>query len=48
MDVLIGWVLKGLQSLQLTLWLLRGVCCTDRVSLPQSVRQWQGQLKHLQ
>ena len=43
-----GWVLKGLQFLNLTLWLLIDVCCADRCSLPQSVRQWQGWLKHLQ
>ena len=31
----------------LSLWLLRDVCCTDRGSLPQSVRQCWGQLNHL-
>ena len=30
MDVSIDWVLKGLQSLHLTLWLLRDVCCADK------------------
>ena len=44
MDVLVGHVLKGLPYLHLTLCLLRDVCCTGRGSLPQSVRQWQGQL----
>ena len=39
--VLVGHVLSGLH---LTLWLLRDVYCTDRGSLPQSVRQWQVQL----
>ena len=46
MDVSVGWVLKGLQLLPLMLWLLRDMCCT--VSLHQSIRQWQGQLQHLQ
>ena len=46
-DVFVGQGLKGLQYLHLTLWLLNNVCCTDRGPLPQSVRQWQGQLKHL-
>ena len=46
-DVLVGQVLKGLQYLHLTLWQLSNVCYTDRGSLPQSVRQWQGQLKCL-
>ena len=31
----------------LTLWLLSDVCYADKGSLPQSVRWWQGQLKHL-
>ena len=44
---LVGQALKGLQYLHLTLWLLSDVCYTDRGSLPQSVRQWQGQLDHL-
>ena len=30
----VDWVLKGLPSLYLTLWLLSGVCCTDSGSLP--------------
>ena len=46
-NVLVGQVLKGLQYLHLTLWLLSDVCYTDRGSLPWSVRQWQGQLKCL-
>ena len=46
-DVLVGHILKSLPYLHLTLWLLRNVCCTDRCSLPQSVRQWQGQLEYL-
>ena len=46
-DVLVGLALKGLQHLHLTLWLLSNVCYADRGSLPQSVRQWQGQLEHL-
>ena len=40
MDVLVDSVFKGLPYLHLTLWLLRG-------SLPQSLRHWWGQLKHL-
>ena len=40
-------VLKGLPYLHLTLWQLRAVCCTDRGSLPQSVKHWLGQLEHL-
>ena len=47
MDVSVGQVLKGLPYLHLTLWLLSSVCYTDRGSLPQSVRQWQGQLECL-
>ena len=47
MDVSVGQVLKGLQYLHLTLWLLSNVCYTDRGSLPWSVRQWWGQLEHL-
>ena len=39
-NVLVDWVLKGLSSLHVTLWLLRDMCCPDKVSLPQSVRQW--------
>ena len=46
-DLSVGHVLKHLPYLHLTLWLLRGMCYTDMGSLPQSVRQWQGQLKHL-
>ena len=47
MDVSVGQVLKGLQYLHLTLWWLSDVCYADRGTLPQSVRQWWGQLKHL-
>ena len=43
MDILVGQVLKGLPYLHSNLWLLSDVCYTDRGSLPQSVRQWQGQ-----
>ena len=31
MDVSVGHMLKGLPYLPLTLWLLRDVCCTDRI-----------------
>ena len=48
MDNSLSLVLKDLQLLHLTLWLLRDVCCADKDSLPQSVRQWSGQVKHLQ
>ena len=47
MDVLVCQGLKGLQYLHLTLWQLSNVCYVDRGSLPLSVRQWWGQLKHL-
>ena len=47
MEVSIGHILKGLQYLHLTLWQLSNMCYTDRGSLPWSVRQWWGQLKHL-
>ena len=30
-----------------TLWLLSYVCYADKGFVPQSVRQWQGQLEHL-
>ena len=46
-DVSVGQALKGLQYLHLTLWLLSDMYYADRGSLPQSVRQWQGQLKCL-
>ena len=46
-DVSVGQVLKGLQYLHLTLWLLSDVCYANKGSLPQSVRWWQGQLEHL-
>ena len=42
------WLLKGLPSLCLFIWLLRDVCYTDKVSVHQFVRQWWGQLMHLQ
>ena len=45
--VLVCQVLKGLRYMHLTLWLLSNMCYADRGSLPQSVRWWQGQLKHL-
>ena len=47
MDVSVGQTLKALPYFHLTLWLLSNVCFSDRGSLPQSVRQWQGQLEHL-
>ena len=47
MDVSVGHVVKGVPYLHLTLWLLSNVCYADRGSLPQSVRQCQGQLEHL-
>ena len=40
-DVSVGQVLRGLQYLHLTLWLLSNVCCTDGGSL-QPVRWWWG------
>ena len=46
-EVSVGQVLKGLWYLHLTLWLLSDVCYAYRGSLPQSVRWWWGQLKHL-
>ena len=46
--VSVGWVLKGLPLLHLTLWLLRDMCCTDKGSLPQPVRQQWEELEHLQ
>ena len=45
-DVLVGQALKDLPYLHLTLWLLNNVCYIYRGSLPQSVRQWWGQLEH--
>ena len=36
-DVSFNWSFKGLQSLYLTLWLFKDMCCPDRVSLPPSV-----------
>ena len=47
-DVLVDEVVKVLQLLCLTSWLLRDMCFTYKGSLPQSVGQWHGQLKHLQ
>ena len=47
MDVSVSQVHKGLSYLHLTLWLLSNMCYADRGSLPQSVRWWWGQLKHL-
>ena len=47
MDVSVGQGLKGLPYLHLTLWLHSNVCYADKGSLPQSVRKWWGQLKHL-
>ena len=46
-DVSVGQVLKGRPYLHLNLWLLSDVCYTDKGSLPQSVRNWQGQLECL-
>ena len=45
-DVVVGLVLKGLLSLHLTFG-CANMCYTDMVSFPQSVTQWQGQLKHV-
>ena len=45
MDALVGQVFRSLHTLHLNLWLLRDVCCTDKVSFPQSVRQWWRHLK---
>ena len=39
MDVLLGWVLKFLPLLYLTIWLLRDAGCSDNGS-PQSARHW--------
>ena len=47
MDVSLCLAQKGLLYLHLSLWLLSDMCYADRGSLPQFVRQWQGQLKHL-
>ena len=47
MDVSEGQALKGLQYLHLALWQLSDMCYANRGSLPQSVRQWQGQFKCL-
>ena len=47
MDVSVGQVLKGLQYLHLTLWQLSDMYYAGRGSLPQSVRQWWEQLRHL-
>ena len=42
MNISADHMLKGLPLLHLVLWLLRDMCCTDKGSLPKSVRQWQG------
>ena len=47
MDVSVGQALKHLPYLHLTLWLISNVCYAHRGSLPQAVRKWWGQLKHL-
>ena len=47
MDVSVGQVLKGLPYLHLTIWLLSNVFCAARGSLPQFLRQWWEQFKHL-
>ena len=44
MDALVSLALKDLPLVHLTLWLLRDVCCTEKSSLPQSVRHWQDDL----
>ena len=41
-DVLVDSVLKDLQSLHFSLYMLGGVCCADKGSLLQSVIHWQG------
>ena len=46
-DVSVGKVFESLPYLHLTLWLLSDVCYIDMGSLPQFVRQWQGQLECL-
>ena len=46
--VKVGLMVKGLSLLHLTLELLRDMCCVDKGSLHESVRQWRGQLKCLQ
>ena len=48
MDILIDWLLKGLPSLNLTLWLFRDVCGRDKGCIPKSVRQWWELFKHVQ
>ena len=40
MDVSVDQALKVLPLLHLTFWLVRDVCCTDKGSLPQSVKHW--------
>ena len=47
MDILVGLVLKGLPLLHLP-FDCSETCYTDKGSLPQSVRQWCGQLEHLE
>ena len=46
--VSLGQVLKVLAYLHLTLWLLRDMCCEDKGSVPQSIRQSWGEREHLQ
>ena len=46
-DVSVGQAVRGLPYLHLSLWLLSNVCYANRGSLPQSVRQLQGQLECL-
>ena len=48
MDALVDQVLKALSYVYLTFWLLRGMCCADKGSLPQSARQWWAYLEYLQ
>ena len=38
-DISVDLAFKGLQSLHLIHWLLRGACCADRGSLLHSVRK---------
>ena len=44
-NISVDQVPRGLPLLYLSLWLLKVMCCIDKGSLPQSVRQW---LEHLQ
>ena len=47
-NVLVEQMLKGQLLLHLTLWLLKDVCCANKGSLPQSIRQWCCWVKCLQ